>query len=312
MHPALSVIFFTVLSGAGFGFVTLFVIAELFAIGGPVAPAEFIAAAVVGFALVTVGLLLSTGHLANPRNAWRSFSRFRSSWLSREAVFSVIFYPLAALYVLGMWWLDFEHSWWTVAAGVLTVLLAQISIFCTGMIYACLKTIPEWNNSLVPLNYMLIGLALGGLALTVLRAHYGAEVAPVAGIALVLVLLAAIAKGIYYFWIGTPRGNSIQSATGLKGREVKLLDVGHTAQTFLTEEFGYEVPAARAIGLRTVVLLLGFVLPAVMLALVVLGAGVAYAWVGALSALLGMLVERWLFFAEARHVVNLYHGRQRV
>ena len=27
--------------------------------------------------------------------------------------------------------------------------------------------------------------------------------------------------------------------------------------------------------------------------------------------MLGLIAERWLFFAEARHVVNLFHGAQR-
>ena len=37
---------------------------------------------------MSLGLLSSVLHLANPKNAWRSFSRFRTSWLSREAVFA--------------------------------------------------------------------------------------------------------------------------------------------------------------------------------------------------------------------------------
>jgi len=33
--------------------------------------------------------------------------------------------------------------------------------------------------------------------------------------------------------------------------------------------------------------------------------------IATLSGIAGAAVERWLFFAEARHVVNLYHGAQR-
>jgi DMSO reductase anchor subunit len=31
----------------------------------------------------------------------------------------------------------------------------------------------------------------------------------------------------------------------------------------------------------------------------------------AISVILGVLIERWLFFAEAKHTVTLYYGQSR-
>ena len=312
MHPTFSVILFTVLSGAGYGFVTLFVLANLFGLGGALGKGELIWSGIIGFLLITIGLLFSTGHLANPKNAWRSFSRFRSSWLSREAVFAVAFYPFAGIYLIGLWAVGMETTFWISLVALIVILLAQLTVFSTGMIYACLKTIPAWNTSLVPMIYILNGLALGAMFLTVVRGHAGAAVAVIAGMAVALALLAGIAKAVYFFWIGKPRGNSLRTATGLRGRQVRLLDVGHTAGTFLTDEFGYEVPKDRALLMRAGVLFLGYVFPLLMLLLVATGGSLFWAWVALLSGFAGMVGERWLFFAEARHVVNLYHGRQAV
>jgi sulfite dehydrogenase (quinone) subunit SoeC len=49
--------------------------------------------------------------------------------------------------------------------------------------------------------------------------------------------------------------------------------------------------------------------PVLGLVLSGLGAGPATAWLAlaALSLLAGSVVERWLFFAQARHVVTLYY-----
>ena len=103
----------------------------------------------------------------------------------------------------------------------------------------------------------------------------------------------------------------MNTATGFTRANVRLLDVGHTAGTFLTEEFGY-IPAQGTVTLfKVLVFVLGFIVPG----LIVFGmtggdATTAMAWVALISAFLGIGLERWLFFAEARHVVNLYHGAQ--
>ncbi len=87
MHPAFSVIFFTTFSGAGYG---LWIWLGILAAGNALpARTPSLIALGLGFVCVTAGLLSSTLHLGQPQRAWRAFSQWRSSWLSREGVASV-------------------------------------------------------------------------------------------------------------------------------------------------------------------------------------------------------------------------------
>ena len=93
MHPAFSVIFFTTFSGAGYG---LWLWLGILAAGNsPVARLPALIALTVGFLCVSAGLLSSTLHLGQPQRAWRAFSQWRSSWLSREGIASLLcFVPM--------------------------------------------------------------------------------------------------------------------------------------------------------------------------------------------------------------------------
>lgn len=311
MHPALSVIFFTVASGAGFGLFSLLFIADFFALGGGFSREQLIIGGLVSLALIVFGLLSSTFHLANPKNAWRAFSRFRTSWLSREGVFAVVFMPLAFIYLLSIWF-D-APAWVREISGFLAAVLAWITVFSTGMIYACLKTIRQWNTPLVPANYLALGYASGSLLLLLGAVVAGLDTLPYIAMSALIVSVAAVLKAIYYFWIRSPGlSPTINTATGLTRAKVKLLDTGHTHGTFLTQEFGFQIARQKAGVLKVVVFVLGFALPGLMLVWVFnQHGGEMAAVVAALAGLLGAAVERWLFFAEARHVVNLYHGAQR-
>jgi DMSO reductase anchor subunit len=311
MHPAFSVIFFTVASGAGFGLFSLLFIADFFKLGGGFNQDQLVAGGLMAMALVVFGLLSSTFHLANPKNAWRAFSRFRTSWLSREGVFAVVFMPLALVY-LGSIMFD-GPQWLRVSSGFLTAVMAWITVFSTGMIYACLKTIRQWNTPLVPANYLALGYASGSLLLLLGAVIAGLDTTPYIAMAALIMAIAAVLKAIYYFWIRSPGlSSTINTATGITRAKVKLLDTGHTHGTFLTQEFGFQIARQKAGLLKVVVFVLGFALPGLMLAWVFdQNGGEIAASIAVLAGLAGAAVERWLFFAEARHVVNLYHGAQR-
>lgn len=311
MHPALSVIFFTVASGAGFGLFSLLYIADVFQLGGGFNREQLLVGGLMAMALIVFGLVSSTFHLANPKNAWRAFSRFRTSWLSREGVFAVIFMPLALGYLLSIW-LDLPPIF-RIVLGLLAAVLAWITVFSTGMIYACLKTIRQWHTPLVPANYLALGYASGSLLLLLGAVVARLDTVPYIAMSALIVSVAAVLKAIYYFWIGSPSASStINTATGLTRAGVKLLDTGHTHGTFLTQEFGFQLARQKAGILRVAVFVVGFGIPSLMLISVFQQTSAIWAAVIALLAmLLGAAVERWLFFAEARHVVNLYHGAQR-
>jgi len=265
--------------------------------------------------LISAGLIASTTHLANPKNAWRAFFRFRTSWLSREGVFAVLFYPFALLYLLGVYLSDTGSiGFFTKLMGLFGMMLSFATLFSQGMIYACLKTIKQWNTPLTPTNYILLAFATGALLLNLLLAIYGHEsLGMMGGITLGLIFIATVAKGIYYFWIRTPSASSINTATGFARGKVRLLDVGHTAGTFLTEEFGYKTPQGRINLFKVLVFVCGFFVPFLLTTIMVVGAEAAVfsALLAFVVAMVGISLERWLFFAEANHVVNLYHGAQR-
>lgn len=308
MKPALSVIFFTVGSGAGFGLFVLLVAADLLGWSGPLSAAQFLGIGGLALALIGGGLFSSTLHLANPKNAWRAFSRFKTSWLSREGWFAVLFFPPALAYLASGW----AGQGGTVRAvtGVVAVLLAWLTVYSTGMIYACLKTIRQWNSPLVPALYLVFAHFSGALLLLAALRLTGGEGGAIGVLALGLLALAALLKAIYWLWIHEPtQGPSINTATGLTRAGVRLLDPGHSHGTFLTHEFGFRIAREQAALLKGLTFGLGFGVPVAVLAI----AGNA-AWGAATAAacgLAGLLVERWLFFAEAQHVVRLYHGQQR-
>ena len=292
MHAAKSVIFFTVISGLGLG---LYAIGGLWWAVGAWQPSDadlstWLVSATVA---LVAGLASSSFHLANPKNAWRAWMRFRTSWLSREAVLAVAVIGLAFL----MWLAGADASAGGFFGGVLSV-LALLTLYSTGMIYACLKTIRQWHTPLTPAYYLLAGCSAGTLLFAALFDQAW-------GLAWALLVLAAVVKVAYYALIGKPSGPDLSSSTGLGSSVagVRLLETGNSGNTFLTREFGGQVDASKLKTLRAMVFVFSLLLPA---AAMVIGA----ASLALLLLLVGHAVERWLFFTEAKHVVRLYHGQE--
>ena len=318
MKPALSVVAFTVLSGAGLGALALLAFADIASVlrVAAVTASPFVIerGGMLALAMVVAGLCASTLHLGNPRNAWRSLSRLRTSWLSREAA--------AALALLAV-----ATSWVMIRDGpvpirvmldVAVVLLAWLTLHCTAMIYASLKPIRHWHTSRVPLGYLALGHASGALLVVAMFRVLGEPAFGFSIVAGALLAVAAALKLDYYAFIagdegrisleqaiGVPQGVAPAGARGTRMR-ARLFDLGHSRGTFLTEEFGYTLAPRRRTTLRVTVWIAGFALPAVWLA------SGATSWplavLAVASCLGGLGAERWLFFAEARHTVRLYHG----
>ncbi|WP_374446375.1 dimethyl sulfoxide reductase anchor subunit family protein [Stella sp.] len=308
MHPALSVIVFTTASGAGYG---------LLALVGILAPLGFLptgsgfglAATALALAAIAGGLASSTLHLGHPERAWRALSQWRSSWLSREGLLAVLtFVPaglFAALWVLGG---AVSPVW-----GVLSAIGATVTVYSTAMIYASLKPVQRWNNGWVAPNYLAMAAMTGAVWLHLVCRLFGWPSDIVAGIAIVATLTALLLKlGYWRFIDGSAAASTPESATGL-GRigKVRLLEAPHTSENYLLEEMGFRIARKHATALRRIALLAGFVLPLLLtlIALLIPGpAGALAALLAAPAAIAGVLVERWLFFAEARHTVTLYYG----
>ena len=313
MKPSLSIIFFTVSSGAGLGLLALTCLADLCPV--ELLPKTALAAGIfLGLALIVAGLAASVLHLAKPSNAWRALSRFRSSWLSREAVFAAALVPIASIYG----WVALAGSAEAprpfLAAAV--CLLAWTVLICTAMIYASLKPIRQWHTRWTPLNYFLLGHWSGALFLLLLASAYAGDASDFAWLALGMGIAALFTKlGYWHSIADDSSASTIERAIGVRegarppGMTVaraRLFDAGHGHRTFLTDEFGFALARRHALALRIAAVALGFVFPGAWII-----SGTTDWRVGLCAALLcmmGLLTERWLFFAEARHTVRLYHG----
>ncbi len=292
MHPAPSVICFTALSCLGFGLLA-FLALGIPEVEGWTAFIFFF----IGYALAVGGLISSTFHLGNPQRAIKAFSQWRTSWLSREGVFAV-----AALCVIGIYAaaLIFTNTRMPML-GTLGAMLAMVSVYCTSMIYGQLKTVPRWNQPMTPVLYILYTVAGGALL---------AGLAKFAGI-MMLILTAA---QLLHWIIGDQRlaqsGSTIESATGLGHLgKVRPLESPHSGENYLLKEMAHEIGRKHATKLRSIAVLGAGILPALLL--LATPPGHATALIALILHLVGLFAARWLFFAEAEHVVALYYDRYR-
>ncbi|TGV11713.1 dimethyl sulfoxide reductase anchor subunit [Mesorhizobium sp. M8A.F.Ca.ET.173.01.1.1] len=311
MHPAFSVVFFTTATGAGYGLLAMLgVLGPL----GLIAPDFWPGFVGIGLALglIAAGLLSSTGHLGRPERAWRAFSQWRSSWLSREGVASVATFIPAGLFGIGWVFLG-RLDGWVAAAGVLATFGAFVTVCTTGMIYSSLKPIAQWHSRYTLPAYLIFAAMSGCVLVNALLQGFAVgSTVPLAA----SVLLTLLGWG----WkLATWRHNdqleiatNANTATGLSGGTVRSLEWPHTEENYLLKEMGFRIARKHSAKLRRIAQALAFGLPSLLLI-----AALALPWpfaavLSALAAIVqfaGMLVERWLFFAEAKHTVTLYYGR---
>jgi DMSO reductase anchor subunit len=322
MRPAISVILLTTLIGAGQGlFLALFTVQSHGLVGLlPVVErhALFAQGGAIALLLLAAGLVASFFHLGRPERAWRSAAQWRTSWLSREVIVLPAFMAAVALYA-GVHALDWTPALVTppqgpaidlsIVIGVAGTLLAFALFVCTGMVYACVRFLAEWHTPLTPLNYTLLGSASG----FVLAAALATLAAPplvgfLSGWAIVLTALAALGR-VASLWRNArlkPR-STIQSAIGIKHPTVVQRSMGFMGGSFNTREFFHGVAASRLRMVKHGFLALAFVVPIILL---IAGRDPASGplLLGAFAAqYVGLLAERWFFFAQANHPQNLYY-----
>jgi DMSO reductase anchor subunit len=290
MHPAPSVILFSMLSGLGFGLLVWLGLG-LPAVTGWVAFVFF----AIAYALAVGGLLASTFHLGHPERALKAFTQWRSSWLSREAWASVAALTVMAIYGAGLVLFGAE---WTIL-GWLGAVLCLLTVYSTAMIYGQLKTVPRWKTPLTPALLLAISLAGGALLAGQITA------------ALILLPIAAMLQVLWWVRGDTAlrdSGTDMPSATGLGHiGQVRAFEPPHTGTNYLLKEFVHVVGRKHSIKLRAIALVLGYAVPVLLLLLPV---GHMIAALAILVHLAGIAASRWLFFAEAEHVVGLYYGKR--
>lgn len=317
MHPAKSVILFTTLSGAGYG---IFAWLSILLLSGDLEGNATFAQVSMGlaFGLVIAGLLTSALHLGHPERAWRALSQWRSSWLSREGLLAILTFGPATI-LAGNWL--FPESFGTMAplAALLTLILSLSTVYATAMIYATLKAIPAWSNRWTAPGYLVFSLMTGVIILNLIASLFAPEIKTISVPAAIVLLIAGLTIKLLY-WRSIKSGqpfSTAESATGLAalGR-ITLLESPHSGPNYLMREMGFQIARAHAKKLRLIMISVGFLLP-----ILILGGGLMFdglfistlAFGAALvGSAVGIFVERWLFFAEAKHVVTLYYGNQAV
>ena len=311
MNPAFSVIVLTVASGAGYGMLAWLGVLNALRLL-PASPWFGVAALLVSLALSAVGLCASTLHLGHPERAWRAVSQWRSSWLSREGVMALLT-NLPALGFAAAWFFAGRAIGVTVVLGLLAAACGLATVACQAMIYATLRPIRQWCNPLVLPNLLLLALFSGAAWLAAAVALAGASPRIEAVLGVVFGIGAVLVKLAYWRRIdAAPPVATIESATGLGWiGPVRSLEAPHTEENYLLREMGYAIARKHAARLRQIALALGFALPVVLL-LAGIAAGVTLGSIllpiAALVGLLGIYLERWLFFAQATHTVTLYYG----
>jgi len=306
MHPAKSIILFTTISGMGYGLIISLLMFQVY-VGHTLSFISYFVIFIVSMILISVGLLSSTLHLGHPERAHFALTQWRSSWLSREGVFAILLYPVISIYTL-LFYLN-PNNISLDALSIITIFIAIATIFSTGKIYSSLRAIYSWNTVLTTFNYLALGGLTGLMLFQTLLLLMGYNVANIYYFLIILIILSSIGKIL--FWVRLDLNNTTTSkstALGLESQlEVNLLESPHDASNFLLKEMGYKVARKHSKKLRKIALLFAFILPLVIIFLSIALNFYHTTILAFLFMIMGVFIERWLFFAEAKHSVMNYY-----
>ncbi len=322
MHPAFSVIFLTTLIGVGQGLFLALYTGQVYSLAKLLPPQDsvgfYAAGSLLSLIFLGLGLVASFFHLGHPERAWRAMSQWRTSWLSREVIVLPLFMALVALYgaVHYLGWTDplfVVSETLPVDAGLIVGLLGSVMAFalfiCTAMIYACLKFLREWHTPLTVINYMLLGVASGFMLTAAFSAYTGAGLLGFYGTwAVIFTLLGLVGRVAALMRNRRLRRKiGLKSALGVRHNEITQKSQGFTGGAFNTREFFHGRSTAVVHGVRYLFLLLAFLLPVGLIIAAYFSESSQLPLLAFLVQYLGLIAERWYFFADARHPQNLYY-----
>ena len=289
MHPAPSIILFTVLSGFGFGLISIVGLLQFL---NQISEFDIIIFSGMGLFFSIIGLVSSFFHLANKKNAIKSMSQWQTSWLSREAISSIL---CLSIVVGNIGWV-FVQNRYINDVGIMLFLLSLFTVFTTSMIYAQLKTVPSWNNMLTPAIFIFAALAGGSILLM----DYAS---------LVLLLIFGVLQVLFWYTADQSfiyKETSVGTALGFsKNEDIRAFDAAHTNRNYLLNEMVYKVARKHAIKIRYISFFAAFVFP--MSLILIFPGNFSVSILIIASHLVGIYFSRWLFFAEAKHSVSFYY-----
>ncbi|MCU7905919.1 MAG: dimethyl sulfoxide reductase anchor subunit [Candidatus Thiodiazotropha sp. (ex Epidulcina cf. delphinae)] len=323
MHPAFSVIFLTTLIGAGQGLFLALYTGQLYSLANllPVQVNSFyVMGSLLSLALLIGGLIASVFHLGRPERAWRAATQWRTSWLSREVI--ALPAAMALIFLYGLChYLGWTEAWFvisealpldaTLIIGALGALASFLLFLCTAMIYAGLRFVKAWHSPLTVANFLFLGIASGFMLAAMLSAYLGTALTAFYGAwAVVATLLGAISRG------GTLYRNSkfrckvdLQSAIGVHHAQLQQKAQGFMGGSFNTREFFHGRSDGFLRLIRYAFLLSVFVLPVLLILLAHLLESPRLPIAAFMIQYLGLILERYHFFTEAKHPQNLYYQR---
>ena len=326
MHPAFSVIFLTTLIGAGQGLFMALVTGQVYSLANLLEPQDSISFYAMGSLLAMIllggGLVAAVFHLGKPSyfftRAWRGMTQWRTSWLSRELIALPAFMVLVVLYgaahYVGLTEPMFVIKGQipvdpTLLLGVIGAVLSVVLFVCTAMIYASVRFLQEWHSPLTVANFILFGLVSGFTLAAAFSAWSGVQLVGFFGAwAVVFTVLAAITRGFAIYRNGRIKHKSdLRSAIGVRHTTIRQRSMGFMGGSFNTREFFHGKGAATLVMIKGFFIIMVFLVPVVLLGasnalesayLPILAFAIQY---------IGLLAERWYFFAEAKHPQNLYY-----
>ena len=315
MHPSFSLILFTSMAGMAQGAIVSLAVLNS---GSDQLPSELLNVYLFPLilALLFGGLLASTFHLGHPERAWRAIMMWRTSWLSREVLVLPAFIALTALAYYFSWQASVPNWLW------LLLSIAALALWvCTAMIYQCIRFIQEWAHPATMVNFIALGMSSGWFLLMVLLTLWSilhpnqavvtsSNIAGVAGFTGFLILLSLSLK----LWIwkrnrGLKPKSNLQSATGIKTGFVRQISMGMMGGSFNTREFFHQQSSFFVANVRKIAFFGTYLLPVLLLTIVVSNGTLSVLVLAFVVHCIGLMAERWLFFAEANHPQNLYYQR---
>ncbi len=315
MHPSFSLILFTSMAGMAQGAIVSLAVLNS---GSEQLPSELLNVYLFPLilALLFGGLLASTFHLGHPERAWRAIMMWRTSWLSREVLILPAFIALTALAYYFSWQASVPNWLW------LLLSIAALALWvCTAMIYQCIRFIQEWAHPATMVNFIALGMSSGWFLLMVLLTLWSilhpnqavvtsSNIAGVAGFTGFLILLSLSLK----LWIwkrnrGLKPKSNLQSATGIKTGFVRQISMGMMGGSFNTREFFHQQSSFFVANVRKIAFFGTYLLPVLLLTIVVSNGTLSVLVLAFVVHCIGLMAERWLFFAEANHPQNLYYQR---
>jgi len=323
MHPAFSVIFLTTLIGAAQGLFLALFSTQLYSelnILPNVSESNFYGiGAVVALLLLGAGLFSSFFHLGHPERAWRAASRWKTSWLSREAIalpmMMAVVFVYAVMHLGGFDSIAFTNNEninlsSSLFLGMFGVVITFTLFICTAMIYACIKFLQEWSSPLTVVNYILFGMASGFMLSTVLTSYFSLtdHTQFLGNWAIALTLAAFVTRSAsLYRNSRIKHKSSVQSAIGVRHSTIKQISQGAMGGSFNTREYFHGKTAAFLKSIKYIFMILVFPIPLLLMFIALDSGNTAIFAAAFIIQYIGLLAERWFFFAQANHPQNIYY-----